>query len=57
MSKTRKVFAQSSYPEAHVENSRQTKLVVVDTTATPALYIVDQQYSYSLCSSLKYTDS
>ena len=57
MSKTRKVFAQSSYPEAHVKNSRQTKLVIVDTTAAPALYIVGQQYSYSLCSSLKYTDS
>ena len=57
MSKTRKVFAQSSDPEAHVKNSRQTKLVIVDTTAAPALYIVGQQYSYSFCSSLKYTDS
>ena len=57
MSKTRKVFAQSSDPEAHFKNSRQTKLVLVDTTAAPALYIVVQQYSYSLCSSLKYTDS
>ena len=57
MSKTRKVFAESSDPEAHVKNSRQTKLVIVDTTAAPALYIVGQQYSYSFCSSLKYTDS
>ena len=57
MSKTRKVFAQSSDPEVHVKNARQTKLVIVDTTAAPALYIVGQQYSCSLCSSLKYTDS
>ena len=35
MSKTRKVFAQSSDPEAHVKNSRQTKLVIVDATAAP----------------------
>ena len=55
MSKTRKVFAQSS--EAHVKNSRQTELVIVDITAAPALYIVCQQHSYFLCSSLKYTDS
>ena len=33
MSKTRKVFAQSSDREAHVKNARQTKLVIVDTTA------------------------
>ena len=33
------------------------QLVIVDTTAAPALYIVGQQYSCSLCSSLKYTDS
>ena len=32
-------------------------LVIVDTTAAPVLYIVGQQYSCSLCSSLKYTDS
>ena len=33
------------------------KKVIVDTTAAPALYIVGQQYSWSLCSlcSLKYT--
>ena len=33
------------------------KLVIVDTKAAPVLYIVGQQYSCSLCSSLKYTDS
>ena len=33
------------------------KLVIVDTTASPVLYIVGQQYSCWLCSSLKYTDS
>ena len=33
------------------------KLVIVDTIAAPALYVVGQQYSCSLCSSLKYTDS
>ena len=32
-------------------------LVIVDNTAAPALYIVGQLYSCSLCSSLKYTDS
>ena len=32
-------------------------LVIVDTTAAPCLYIVVQQYSCSLCGSLKYTDS
>ena len=32
-------------------------LVIVDTTAAPVLYIVGQKYSYSLCSSLKYTNS
>ena len=31
-------------------------LVIVDSTAAPALHIVGQ-YSCSLCSSLKYTDS
>ena len=33
------------------------ELVIVDTTAAPALCILCQQYSCSLCSSLKYTDS
>ena len=33
------------------------KLEIADTTAAPALYIVGQLYSCSLCSSLKYTDS
>ena len=32
------------------------RLVIVHTTAAPALYIVGQYYSCSLCSSLKYTD-
>ena len=32
-------------------------LVIVNTTAAPALYIVGQLYFCSLCSSLKYTDS
>ena len=32
-------------------------LVIVDSTAAPALYIVGQWYSWSLCSSLEYTDS
>ena len=32
-------------------------LVTVDTTAAPTLYVVSQLYSWSLCSSLKYTDS
>ena len=32
-------------------------LVTVDTTAVPTLYVVSQLYSWSLCSSLKYTDS
>ena len=31
-------------------------LVIVDTTAALALYIVGQYYSRSLCGSLKYTD-
>ena len=30
-------------------------VVIVDTTAAPALYIVGQKHSCSLCSSLKYT--
>ena len=37
--------------------SNVIQLVIVDTTAAPALYIVGQWYSFSLCSSLKYTDS
>ena len=39
---------------------KMEELVIVDTTATPALYIVGQLYSWSLsrlCSSLQYTDS
>ena len=28
-------------------------LVIVDTTAAPALYVVGHYYSWSLCSSLK----
>ena len=33
------------------------KLVIVDTTAAPVLYVVAQWYPLALCSSLKYTDS
>ena len=32
-------------------------LIKVDTTAAPALYVVDQLYPRSLRTSLKYTDS
>ena len=38
-------------------NNIKVSLVIVDTTVAPTLYIVGQQYSCSLSSSLKYTDS
>ena len=40
-----------------IASCQTSKLVIVDTTAAPALYVVGQQYSCSLCRSLKYTDS
>ena len=37
------------------KKKNQYILVIDDTTAAPALYIVGQSHSGSLCSSLKYT--
>ena len=38
----------------NIASCQTSKLVIVDTTAAPALYVFGQQYSWSLCRSLNY---